>query len=95
MQYQVQEFIQRRFDKNCHWQDENSFYFATMLKVRFPELSIYYLPVQGHFVAGHNDIYYDSKGVACFPEDETPILWDDLSYKNPLLWVRINRDYIM
>ena len=65
MTEQIKDFINRRFTQNCNWQNENSYYFAKILTARFPKLCLYYSPVQGHFVAGHDDIFYDS---AEFPE---------------------------
>ena len=35
---QILAFIKRRFSQDCNWIDGNCYYFATILKTRFPEL---------------------------------------------------------
>lgn len=60
---EVLEFINRRWGNsgdtflygNCYW-------FARILMSRFFYLSIYYLPVEGHFVAGFGGRYFDVTG---------------------------------
>ena len=39
---EVLEFIRRRFLQDCHWRDGNCYYFALILKDRFPESRIVY-----------------------------------------------------
>jgi hypothetical protein len=49
---EILEFIHRRFPQDCHWLDGNCFWFALILKKRFPNVEIFYFPIQGHFVVG-------------------------------------------
>lgn len=77
------EFINRRFSKDCNWLNGNCFWFALILKERFPFLKIYYLPIDGHFVVGDGNKYYDWSGEIDLEEKpyelneikETDILW--------------------
>ena len=91
----ILNFIERRFSQDCNWQDGNCYYFAKILTARFPELCIYYLPVQGHFVAGQDNIFYDSTGEVTLWENEKPIKWDTLKDQDPLYAFRVARDCIM
>lgn len=95
MHNQIQDFIKRRFAKDCDWQNGNCYYFAQILKIRFPELCIYYLPVRGHFVAKYEDTFYDSGGVVSLLENENPIEWKVLGQEDPLLAIRVMRDCIL
>lgn len=63
MDNEVLEFIKRRFQKDCDWINGNCFWFAHILTTRFPYLQIYYMPIRGHFVAGHWGIFYDYNGI--------------------------------
>ena len=47
---EVLEFIARRFPKDCNWNDGNCYYFARILKARFPYGLISYDTIDGHFV---------------------------------------------
>lgn len=58
----VLEFIYRRFPEDCHWADGNCYYFAVILKARFPNGEIYYDVVDGHFVFQLEDLYFDWNG---------------------------------
>ena len=53
---EILEFIHRRFPHDCNWLNGNCLWFAFILQKRFPNLEIYYLPIQGHFVTGLNII---------------------------------------
>lgn len=60
---QVMEFIMRRWSKtDGNWFNGNCYWFAHILTTRFPELKIYYLPIEGHFVAGKDELYFDAAG---------------------------------
>lgn len=56
------EFIKRRFKTDCKWLDGNCYYFALILKDRFPGGEIYYDVIYGHFVYGINGQYFDWSG---------------------------------
>lgn len=63
MENEILDFINRRWkDKNQSMFDGNCYWFARILKMRFFFLDIFYLPVEGHFVAGYNGKYFDAKG---------------------------------
>lgn len=59
----ILNFIQRRFPQNCdsNWLTGNCLWFAYILQKRFPDLEIFYLPIEGHFIAGlpQENLYFD------------------------------------
>lgn len=59
---EVLEFIHRRFKNDCNWVTGNCYYFAVILKDRFPEGKIYYDVINGHFVFEYNNQLYDWNG---------------------------------
>ena len=59
---EIEEFIKRRFDKDCHWLDGNCYYFALMLCFRFPYLKKIYYPIEGHWVVTDSEYAYDFNG---------------------------------
>lgn len=79
----IETFIKNRFMTDCHWLDGNCLYFAYILKIRFPELEIYYLPIQGHFVAGVLGQFWDWGGEVVL--EETPIPLEEIR-KNDKNW---------
>lgn len=62
MKNEVIDFIQRRFVDDCKWTDGNCYYFAIILKDRFPEGEMYYDVIYGHFVFKYQNEYYDWNG---------------------------------
>jgi hypothetical protein len=57
------EFIMRRWkNTDANWFNGNCYWFAHILTARFPELKIYYLPIEGHFIAGKDELYFDAAG---------------------------------
>ena len=90
---QIKTFVEKRFSQDCNWTSGNCFYFATILKTRFPELDIYYLPIVGHFVTGYEGKYYDYTGEVEIAE--TPIKFSNLPISDPSYYARILRDCIM
>ena len=87
---EILEFINRRWKADADWCTGNCWYFASILIERFPHLSRYYFPVQGHFVAGDGERYYDWSG-ECNTEYAI-YKWEDL-YKTDKLWAeRLMRD---
>lgn len=88
---QISEFIHRRFPDNCHWLDGNCYWFAVILSERF-NLTIYYLPVTGHFVAGKYHRYFDWTGEVLV-DSQTPILsLRTLYLEDTRLYRRLTRD---
>lgn len=94
MNNEVLEFIKRRFNNNyCKWTDGNCYYFAVILKDRFPDGKIYYNTLQGHFVFHHNGIYYDWNGI--FDDTQHNIAWDTFEEYDSMVKTRIIRDCLM
>ena len=65
MESEIVEFINRRWkDKNETFLNENCYWFAKILTDRFKDLEIFYLPVEGHFVAYdvEDGSMYDANG---------------------------------
>lgn len=91
MREDILEFISRRFKDNCHWLDGNCYFFAVILCERFKNLKIYYAPVEGHFVAGDGDLFYDWRGIY---KNENPILLEDIQKSDPLWYNILVRDCI-
>ena len=87
---EVEEFINRRFQQDCHWTDGNCFWFARILCQRFPYLRMYYEPIKGHFVAGTPSKYYDWTGRNY--DKEKPVLFEELIREDPVWALRILRD---
>lgn len=90
---EVIEFIKRRFSVDCNWTCGNCYYFAAILKARFPEGVIYYDVVDGHFVFGYQGKLYDYKGRV--RRAIHLVEWDKFDDYDPLLRQRIERDCIM
>jgi len=90
---EILEFIHRRFPTDCNWINGNCFWFASILKARFEYLSIYYLPIIGHFVTGALGTYFDWTG-QIFPE-EAPLLLDELCKNDEKWYWRLLRDCIL
>lgn len=90
---EVLDFINRRFKKDCYWINGNCYYFAIILKDRFPEGKIYYDVIDGHFIFQYKDKYYDWVGIVetngCLVE------WDKFDEYDSLQKEIIVRDCIM
>ncbi len=92
--FEVINFINKRFNKDCNWVDGNCYYFTVILKDRFPEGKIYYHVIDGHFVFKYNDLYYDWIGIV--ETDECFLVeWDNFEEYDSLLKQRIIRDCIL
>lgn len=93
MNNEVLEFIQRRFKDDCKWITGNCYYFAIILKDRFPEGKIFYDVIYGHYIFLYKDKYYDWTGII------NPcgylVEWDKFDEYDSLLKKRIIRDCIM
>ena len=57
------DFINRRFKEDCNWINGNCYYFALILRDRFPGGIIYYDVINGHFIYQYNGNYYDWTGI--------------------------------
>ena len=69
----------------------NCYYFAVILRERFKG-TIYYLPIENHFICRIDGLYYDIKGLVKL--DETPIDWEELEQQDAAHYKRIVRDCI-
>lgn len=60
---EIIEFINRRFPEDSNWLTGNCYYFSLILKDRFPEGSVFYDVINGHFIFKYKDNYYDWAGI--------------------------------
>lgn len=90
---EILNFIKKRFSKDCDWINGNCFYFAIILKCRFPKLRIYYLPEEGHFIAGAMGSFYDWTGLVDLKE--MPILLEDIKEEDRNWYNRLMIDCFM
>lgn len=93
MQDEVLEFINRRFKKDCKWVDGNCYYFAIILKDRFPKGSICYDVIYGHFVFLYKNRLYDWTGL--YNNAGNLVEWDKFKEYDSLVYERVVRDCIM
>lgn len=72
----------------CYW-------FAYILKGRFPEAELIYLPVTGHFVSRIGGRFYDATGdvTECY-ENETQIPWEEMDKFDSNVRKSVERDVI-
>jgi len=59
---EIEKFIKRRFNVDCHWTDGNCYYFTLILCYRFPHLKRIYYPIEGHWVVTDGEYAYDFNG---------------------------------
>lgn len=71
----VLDFISRRFSGDCDWTSGNCYYFAMILKSRFPCCNIYYDVIYGHFIVKIGKLFYDHKGIVDLT-DRYLVDWD-------------------
>ena len=98
--HQVDKFI-KRFKMNHPVEMEECFlngdcyYFALILKNRFPEATIKYMIIDNHFIVEIDGELYDIRGnVSNICNVPDLINWDDLEKYDNLLYERIVRDCI-
>ena len=89
---EVLEFISRRWKKDSNFIDGNCYWFAHILCTRFPYLRMYYLPIEGHFVAGTPSRYYDWTGLNS--SKEKPVVFDEIKVIDSSWYNRIVRDCV-
>lgn len=89
---EVIEFIKRRFPADCHWKCENCYYFALILKDRFPGGKICYDVINGHFSYKYKNHYYDHTGM--INPDGYLVIWDDFDDYDSIQKQRVIRDCI-
>ena len=86
----ILEFIKRRFETDCNWTNGNCYWFALILKKRFPKCKIYYLPIEGHFVVKYKGQFYDWTGIVELEEE--PIKFSKLKKMDTLWYSHLIRD---
>lgn len=84
----VLNFIFRRFPYDAMWSEKNCYYFAVILKDRFPDGVIYYDVKEGHFLTKIRDKLYDNSGEQT-EENRTLVKWDEFSKYDKLQAERI------
>ena len=89
----IMDFIHRRFPKDSGWLNGNCYYFAVILKDRFPEGKIMYDVIDGHFVFQYDGLYYDYRGITK-QEDGFLVEWDKFDDYDSIQKKRITRDCI-
>lgn len=93
MNDEILDFIQKRFKDDCNWVTGNCYYFAIILKDRFPKGKIFYDVIYGHFIFQYQDKYYDWYGIV------NPVgflvEWDKFDEYDSLLKQIVIRDCIM
>ena len=72
----VLKFIHKRFPKDNNWLDGNCYYFAVILKTRFPYGDIFYDTINGHFVTYIDGKMYDWSGIVPRDDKTHYVLWD-------------------
>ena len=72
----VLDFIKRRFKTDCMWISGNCYYFAVILKARFPEGNILYDVIKGHFVTEIDGVKYDWTGIVKDYDKQYYVEWD-------------------
>ena len=92
IQNEVQEFITRRFPTEEKWLNGNCYWFAFILRERFPELDLFYDPVEGHFYAGDGDVFYDWLGMYTKPVLPNIIKFSVIHTTDLIWYERILRD---
>ena len=91
----VEEFITRRFKNDCHWLDGNCYYFAMILKIRFPQAVLWYDVVLGHFFVNIDGQDYDWTGKIDNRDDSRCVMWDNMESYDFNVKQYIIRDCIM
>ena len=94
MNNEVLEFIKRRFKNDCNWISGNCYYFAIILKERFPNAIIIYDVIDGHFITNIDNHYYDWTGEIKLNSNNTYIEWDKMDKYDLNVKQRIIRDCI-
>lgn len=95
---EIRKFIYNRFPYDSNWLDKNCYYFAIILKKRFPEATIVYDVSDGHFLVRIEDIYFDWMGDHDFSkeiQEKYFIEWDKFDEYDSLQKQRIIRDCIL
>ena len=95
----IEEFIKRRFPKDCDWLNGNCYFFAVILHDRFADYDdgfIVYEPIDGHFMFKYGGKYYDWSGVRELTQEqkEAIIYWVEYRRMDEAHYSHIVRDCI-
>lgn len=89
---EILNFIKRRFSDNCNWLNGNCYYFALILLFRFPKGKIYYDVINGHFIYGIDDMFFDWSGE--IKPDGHLVEWNKFQEYDQLQYEIVVRDCI-
>lgn len=95
---EIRNFIYNRFPYDNNWVNKNCYYFAIILKERFPEGKIVYSISDNNFLVKIEDLYFDWFGDHIFSKETQEkyfIEWDKFDEYDPLKKQRIIQDYIL
>lgn len=98
MMNDIEKFIERRFGgKDCDWKSGNCYYFAVILKTRFPQGDIYYDTIDGHFLFRYGSAFYDFGGTVDMSDKSAGAIidWSIFKSYDPKHYERIVRDCIL
>lgn len=91
----VLNFIERRFQKDCNWTTGNCYYFALILKDRFPKGEIFYDVIDGHFLFDYKNVKYDWKGILSNSGKHYYVKWSEFDEYDAIQKEKIIKDCIM
>ena len=89
---EIQQFI-ALFDNDERYLSGLCYWFAYILKGRFPEGEIYYDPIMNHFYFVHGDDVFDVRGRVELPPKA--MKWDEYRDFDVLDYQRVVRDCIL
>ena len=92
---EILNFIQRRFPQDNQWISGNCFYFATILKTRFPQAEIMYDVIYNHFFVATDNSYYDWTGKINKNSDSYVVSWDQMDSYDSLEKEHVLRDCVL
>ena len=92
---EVLKFIKERFPENNSWLNGNCYYFAIILKARFPRGIVMYDVIDGHFITSIDGIKYDWSGIISDDENHYYVEWDSFNEYDALQKQTIVRDCIL
>lgn len=88
----IEQFI-KLFDDDPKYLNELCYWFAYILKGRFPNGDIWYDPVMSHFYFVCDDMAYDIRGQVVLPS--TSVKWDSYQTIDAVDYEKINQYYVL
>lgn len=83
-------WIKERFPRDSNWTNGNCYLFAVLLREAFPDGTIVYDPIKGHFLYKYHDWFYDYKGLQAEPA--VWYEWEPHKYEDPYHYQHVMRD---